>query len=221
MGWSQVQIANLALASIGSSPLQSLQDAAPAGSAVALMYPYVVNGIFAEYPWAFARLTQPLEQVALPTLSDGNLLTGWAYAYAIPANLIGPPEKFLANARFPDDPLREFEVQAGVVYCNQTALWCTGVAAVDEASWPDYFTTAIVKCLAAELYPLITGNGSRLAELQTAAWGAPQENRCGGALGVARRRDAALNPSRVIARNPLIDVRTATVEVRPTGLGLG
>ncbi len=221
MGYQPVQIANMALALFGASPLQSFEngaaDATPSGSTVALLYPLVVNGLFAEYPWNFAKTTVPLAQLSETPLSDGMLPSGWQLAFQLPANFIGLPQRILANNRYPDGPETAFEIQGQTVYTNQLALWAIGTVFVDEAAWPDYFATAAVKCLAAELYPAISGNGARLPDLQAQAWGGPQEMRLGGALGNARRIDARANPSRVLTHNPLIDVRTATIEVIPTG----
>lgn len=205
--WTPVSIANLALASMGSTPIQSFDDATPAGSNCKMFYPLVMRGLFAEYPWAFARDTRPLNSLNMTELPDGALPSGWRYAYALPADMIGPPEKFLANRRLPDRPETHFEVQNQIVYSDQSALWVVAMFYVDEASWPDYFVTAAVACLTAEIYPFITGNGPRLPNLQQTAWGLPSDNRRGGKLGVAMRADARNNPSRILSRNPLIDVR--------------
>ena len=217
MGYTPVQIANMALASFGSSPIQSMDDATPAGSNVALLYPLVMRGLIAEYPWTFSKLTVQLNQLAEPPLSDGLLTQGWQNAFALPENIIGQPSRMLANNRYPDGAETRFEIQGQVVYSNQIALWAVGQFYVDEAAWPDYFTPAAVACFAAEIYPFITGNGNLAATLAAKAWGAPQEQRTGGLLGSAKRTDARANPSRVIGHNPLIDVRTATIEVIPTG----
>ncbi|MFZ1963870.1 MAG: hypothetical protein WAU78_10490 [Roseiarcus sp.] len=221
MGYTPIRIANMALASFGAAPIQTFEngaaDATPAGSTVALLYPLVIRGLFAEYPWNFAKVTVPLDQLAETPLSDGLLPSGWQLAFALPDDFIGLPERILANNRYPDGPETRFEIQGATVYTNQLALWAIGTVYVDEADWPDYFSAAAVACFAAEIYSPITGNGPRLADLRADAWGSPQENRLGGKLGNARRIDSRANPSRVITHNPLIDVRTATIEVIPTG----
>ena len=214
---SAVGIANIALAAFGSQPIQSFDDATPAGSAVKMIYDNTVDGIFGEYPWTFARQTLRLDKLAQSVLTDGNLPSGWTNAFALPETLIGPPLKILANARQPDGPLQAFEIQGSTVYTNQLALWAVGTVRVDENSWPAYFNNAIIAALAAELYPFITGNGPRIAELQRSAYGLPSDNRLGGLLGAARRRDASQNPSRVLSHNPLIDVRTSTTDIRASG----
>jgi hypothetical protein len=56
-----------------------------------------------------------------------------------------------------------------------------------------------------------------MKDVQARAWGAPEEQRSGGLLGVAKRTDSRANPSRVIRQNPLIDVRASTIEITGSG----
>lgn len=217
MGYDKIRLANMALALFGGIPLQTFDASTPSGATACLLYDLTINGLFAEYPWNFARQTVALNQLNVTQLADGMLPSGWLNAFQLPANMIGLPLRILANNRYPDNPEKRFEIQGQTVFTDQVALWAVCILRVDELSWPDYFVTAAVKCLAAELYPTITGNGNRLADLQQEAWGTPQENRLGGALGNARRIDSRANPSRMLAANPLIDVRTATIGVVPSG----
>lgn len=217
MAWSQLQICNLALAAIGAAPIADLTDATPSGSAIAQFYPLVAAELFSTFPWYFARDTRPLNPLALTGLADGLLPQGWQFGYALPADLVGPPIRILSNGRYAEAPDTDFEIQGATVFSNRTALWCVGVFMVDEAVWPGFFVSAFSACLAADIYPILTGPGPRAAELQTLARGSPQENRIGGMVGLARRVSSQANPSRMLLRNPLVDVRMATIEVRPTG----
>lgn len=220
MGYSQVALCNMALASFGGVPIQTMDESTPSGTAVSLIYPLVMRGLFAEYPWNFAQMTVTLGQLAATPLADGLLPSGWQYAYALPADLIGLPEKLSSNSRYPDGPETRFEIQGQTIFTNQVALWCKGTFYVDEMSWPDYFTSAAVACLAAEVYMAISGNGSILPALQQKAWGAPEQMRRGGLLGLAKLADSRAQPSRVNTQNPLIDVRTSSFYVVPSGQSL-
>jgi len=215
--YSPLVVANAALVKFGSAPIQTFDDSTPAGTAIALLYPIVMNGLFAEYPWRFALQTIGLNQLDLPALSDGMLEQGWQNAFQLPANIIGLPSRMLANNRYPDGPETRYEIQGQAVYTDQIALWAVCQVYVDEDEWPDYFAGAAIDCLAAEIYPMISGNGNMWPRLQQKAWGDPEDNRMGGTLGLAKRIDSRNNPSPVIAHNPLIDVRTGTIEVIPTG----
>jgi len=214
---TDVDIANMALASFGSAPIQSFDDSTPAGAAVALLYPLVMNGLLAEYPWNFCRQTVQLQQLAVADLTDGMNVAGWANAFELPGNMLGPPIKVSANNRYPDAPELRYEIEATTLYTNQAAVWVLGQFYVDESAWPPYFLPAAVACLAAEIVMPITGNASIRQQLQADAWGSPAEQRMGGKLGAARRVDARGQPSRILAHNPLIDVRVSTIEVIPTG----
>lgn len=211
-------VANLALMKLGSGPLQTFSASTPAGAAVATLYPHVVRGIFGEYPWNFAKQTVLLAQLAAPVLDDGLLPSGWQNAFQLPGEMIGPPSRILANNRWPDNPETRFELQGTTVYTNQLALWAIGTMYVDESAWPDHFAAAVVDSLAAELCPVVTGaNLQMIQRLELKAWGTPEQNRCGGSLGQAKLIDARNQPSRILAHNPLIDVRTASISVIPTG----
>jgi hypothetical protein len=215
---SQVDIANMALAKFGSAPIQSFDDATPAGRAVALLYPLVMNSLMGEYPWSFCKQTVALAQLNVADLADGMNIAGWLNAFALPGAMLANPSRLLANARYPDNPLTDYEIQGSTVFCNQIAVWAVGEFYLDEANWPPTFQKAAVDVFAAEIYPTITGNGGQLASLKADAWGAPQEQRQGGSLGMAKRADARNQPSRRLPNNPLIDVRQATISVIPSGL---
>lgn len=213
----QVNIANMALALFGSTPIQSFGDATPAGRAVALLYPMVMAGLLAEYPWSFCRQTVQLAQLNLAELLDGMDIAGWQYAFQLPGEMLGPPIKVSSNIRQPDAPLTTFELQGSTLFCNQPEIWVLGQFYVDESQWPASFLPAAVAVLSAEICMTITGNASIRAQLQADAWGAPQEGRNGGKLRAAKFADARGQPSRFLARNPLIDVRMGEIAVILTG----
>ena len=212
-----ISIANAALASFGSTPIQSFDDSSPSGAAIAIYYPLVMTSLLGEYPWSFCKMTVPLQKLAVAGLSDGMNAAGWANAFALPGNMLANPEKISSSNRCPDAPDTRYEIQGTTVFSNAPALWALGQFQVDESAWPPTFVKAAVDCLAAEIYPMITGNGNQLGPLQVKAWGQPTENRMGGSLGMAKRTDARNNPSRVLGHSPLIDARGAMVSVIPTG----
>lgn len=217
MAQEQVQIANMALSLFGSAPIQTFDDATPAGRAVALLYPMIMRGLLAEYPWIFCRQTVSLAQLNVADLADGMNAAGWKNAFQLPGNLLANPIKISANNRYPDGPETRYEIQGTTVFTDQAALWALGQFYVDEAAWPAYFLPAAVAVLAAELVMPITGNSGMRAALQADAWGSPSEGRRGGKLGSARLADARSQPSRMLAHNPLIDARLASISIAPTG----
>lgn len=207
MGYIPVQIANMALASFGCAPIQSLTD--PSNGSVGLLYTPVMRGLLAEYPWSFTKQTVPLSAVDDPLLADGFTAEGWQWAYAMPADMLGLPVGYSSDGRKPDMPQKSVGIQGQTIFCNRNPLWCVGRFYVDEASWPDYFVMAAIKCFAAELIMPISGNSDQLARFQESAWGPPQTQRAGGALGAAKRADALNQPSKFFYENPLTAARLA------------
>lgn len=87
---SQVDIANLALASIGTrSTIAALTEQSAEGLAVALQYNTCLDAVLSAAHWNFAR-----KQVALSLLKDGSLTPPddvpqpWLYEYAYPTDCV-------------------------------------------------------------------------------------------------------------------------------------
>lgn len=209
MPLNPVDIANQALASFGGAAnrLQSFDDSTAAGSAVALAYSRVIDGLLSEYPWSFVRQTVPLQRVDAVVDSSGFIASGWRYAYVLPSDLLCPPRRYLDAPQRHDYPLRVFDVQGNLVYCDASAVWAVVDRRVDPAFWPPYFVSAAVAVLAAELVMPISGNSGQVEALKAEAWGTPQEDRKGGKLGAAMRVDARNSGTLSIRANPLIDAR--------------
>lgn len=205
---TNVAIVNRALAKFGAGAVQTMSDPTARGAAVALVYEETILGLLSEHPWNFCKLTQRLTQVVDETPDDsGYLMAGWRFAYALPANRLAPPDKYLRDPRRQDWPVNEFETQADLVYCNEQALYAVGRFRPDEAVWPPYFVTAAVQCLAAELIMPISGNAGLLENLQVQAWGTPAENRRGGKLGQAKLADARVGGNAKLPPDPLTAAR--------------
>lgn len=92
---SEVQICNLALAQLGDSATVASIDP-PEGSAqaehCALFYPLARDTLLEKHPWSWAT-----RRVALAELAD-NPSSTWAYAYALPNNLLSPLAVFDPDA---------------------------------------------------------------------------------------------------------------------------
>lgn len=207
---TDIALVNRALAKFGAGAIESMEDATKRGAAVALVYRETIDGLLAEYPWTFTKQTQRLQRVADEAADvSGFLMAGWRFAYALPADILANPEKYLAEPRRQDRPVNQFEVQNGLVYCDEETLYCVARLRVDEAAWPAYFVTAAVACLAAELVMPISGNSGLLENLQAQAWGTPQEFRRGGKLGLAKHADARAAGNAKLPPDPLTMARLA------------
>jgi hypothetical protein len=205
---TNVAIVNRALAKFGAGAVQTMADNTDRGRAVSLVYEETVLGLLSEYPWTFTKLTQQLQQVTIETAdASGYLMEGWRYSFGMPANLLASPEKYLRDPRRQDWPVTSFEVQAGVIFCNEPTLYAVARFRPDESVWPPYFVTAVVACLAAELVMPISGNSGLLENLQLQAWGTPGEFRRGGKLGLAKLTDARNRGNSKLPPDPLTQAR--------------
>jgi hypothetical protein len=208
---NDLAIANMALTTeLGEAPLQTFDDATHAGTAVKQTYARVINALLANYPWSFAKTLAPLTLLATTPQSDGRLINGWRYAYQLPADRLGAPLRAIVDPRCPDDPLKLYAIANDRLFADRAPLWVQYQARVDPSSWPAYFVDAAVACLAANLVMPISGNSGLLESKERKAWGTPEENGRGGALGAAIRSDARGNPSpSLLARDPLTSARYA------------
>lgn len=203
-----IALANRALASFGAGAIQTFGDSVPPGPAVALVYESVILGLLSEYPWSFTKKTERLSRVVDETPDEsGYLMSGWRYAYGLPANLLANPDKYLRDPRRQDWPVNQFEVQDGRVYCNEQTLYAVVRYRPDASVWPPYFVTAAIACLAAELVMPTSGNSGLLEAKQLEAWGTPQEFRRGGKLGIAKLADARNIGNSKLPPDPLTTAR--------------
>lgn len=95
MAVTETDIANQALIMIGSTPINSLNDASNQGIACKTLYYPARDGLLREIPWNFARKQVALNQLAtvpvnlnlLPnTVGPGNIV--WTGAFALPLDFL-------------------------------------------------------------------------------------------------------------------------------------
>lgn len=104
MPYSEVQVANLALALIGAGRIASLNDASREARDCKALLPLLRDEVLESYPWRFARGRAELAQLtAAPTF-------GWDYAYQLPADCVRP----LALS----DAATRFEVEGDQLLCD-------------------------------------------------------------------------------------------------------
>lgn len=207
MSLSQAQIVNAALATLGAQTGWTAGDASPAGQAIAQLYEPLVRRLLALAPWSFASKTAQLAAVLDPLMPDGDTIEGWQYAYALPDDALGLPRRYVTGNRSPNLPEKSLEIQGLMVLSNITPLFCTYSFRAPEMTWPDNFTWAVIKALAAELCQPISGFAQQAMAFSAIAYGTPDELGRGGAVGEALREDTRNQPSKRLLRNPLLDAR--------------
>lgn len=173
---TSVAIANLALSHLGDdATITNLEP--PEGSAqaeqAALFYPIARDALTEMYPWNFA-----LRRVALALL-DEEPNTQWAYAYALPSNVLGvfavqgpeDTDDFVSTSYGPlaaVNGVNDFEIEGlsdntRVLYTNVADARIRYTAAVTVPSFfPPLFTLALSYFLASFLAgPVLKGETGR------------------------------------------------------------
>lgn len=197
-----IDIVNRAMARIGAPALETLDDESDLANAAQLIYLTDVEAALGKLRWRFARRTFALSRLADPPAS------GWKYAYQIPGDFLGPPEKLLSSQR-PACVLRDFEIESGEVHCDAAQLWARGTIMPAPSFWPPEFRRAIIVGLASAFAVPVTHDTALARELRQEAYGDPREGGVGGLLGRAIAMEMAASPplEDVGDSNPLTDAR--------------
>jgi hypothetical protein len=201
-------VANMAFNAFGAKPVQTFDQATRNGESVGLIYRRVVDGVLSEYPWTCTKRTVSLQRVDEPLEDDGRLANGWLYAFALPAERLTVPQRFLQNPRYQDRPLQNYAIEAGRVYADYSPLWAMARLRAAPDVWEPYLLNAIVAELAAEFIMPTSGNAGQAETLAAKAHGTSSEQRRGGLLGAAIRADSFNSgPIQLSRSNPLVDAR--------------
>ncbi|MDD4915740.1 MAG: hypothetical protein PHW13_11970 [Methylococcales bacterium] len=197
---TQIDICNLALGKLGdeavlsavSPPFQSMQ-----AQYCALFYPQALNVLLQKHAWGFATLTAALTQAA----TNNNPL--WRYAYTLPSDYLNlitvkQPEALPLSYGGPAfyfnlDQFVEYDIQAGVLYCNidnAVLVYVSSTLAV-EANFTPLFVEALAWLLASMLAgPILKGDvGAAAAQRMTQMFGS--------ALAAATEADGLLTVKRL------------------------
>ncbi len=145
-------------------------------------------------------------------MPDNYLVEGWRFAYLLPpfgqGGILAAPFAYLANPNRQDELVHDFELQNGVVYCNEATLYADCLQAADPSQWPPYFRRAVVDSLAYELVMSVSGNSGLRDSLKLEAVGSPDEGGMGGSMGMARTADSRNDSSDTLGNaSPLVDAR--------------
>lgn len=200
-----IVIKNRALARIGGGEIVAEDENTELARQVDAIYQDRIDAVLGGYPWSFAKKTYRLDALAKTAANgfDSDLLvfpTGWPHGFLLPGDRLSTPRKVMADPRNPDVPIRDFEIEAGLIYARHDKLWATFTVRVDPDVWPPPFRIAIVTLLAADLAIPVTHDTALAAELRAYAQGTPEENGRGGLIG----RAIAVDVAGAVATAPLL-----------------
>lgn len=157
---SVIHLYNSALGRLGGEQLPLNRyplESDTVGQLCANLFPHVLDLTLAAHPWSFA-----LRRAELALLAGASIRPDYAYAYALPSDLISPLNLIRQGAegfesRVGDLQLNErsgpaYELEGELLYCHLPQAILRYVARISEARlWPPEFAEALSWLLASEL----------------------------------------------------------------------
>ncbi|RIY03262.1 hypothetical protein D3218_00355 [Aureimonas flava] len=196
-------IVNRALGRLGQAPVFSLDGENHVTGHVDGVWDDVVAECFGLHDWSFCRRTTKLTRLAV---EPGN---GWSYGFALPGDRIGEPLLVLAAVAPAEHVLRDFSIEAGVLYARAANVWARCKVAVDPEAWDIGFRGAFVTALASALAVPMQSDQGLQDDLRAQAFGTPSQGGTGGQFGrlVAQNRAGSPVGSPFLRGDPLTDAR--------------
>jgi hypothetical protein len=184
-------VLNRACARIGNEPLQSPDEATPGGQAASLIYDGVVSFLLGMYPFSWALAFRQLEK--LPGVTP---LAGYAFAYQLPGDRLGPPLYVTDDPSNDSVRVLRFRLLGDQVHSSAEPLYVEIPVATAPEQWSSTFLEAVTLLLASELSVPLSDDDKRREALRTNAIGTADMNGRGGVLGMAIAQDARATPPR-------------------------
>ena len=169
---------------LGAEAISSFEDTSePNAETCANIYPEMVKGIMARYPWRFL-----MKQKAL-TESGSAPVNKWAKAFVLPPDMLALPHaSFMSSG----DKLATsaYEIFGSLLYTDHAEIYAEYTAHRAEAYWPHYFRDLIVAAMAAQIAFVVTDQQSTQSHWQGVAFGTPSDAGEGGLYALATVLDA-------------------------------
>jgi hypothetical protein len=143
----RVEIINIALARLGESPIQSLDEGSSSANAAKMLYDAERRATLREYPWNFA-----LKQATVARCENGAV--DFNFAFALPADCLRAVRLWGADKR-----AVRFSVRGEVLYADETGVTLEYVADEEDGNrFDSKFVEAFSYRLASALAMPIKGS---------------------------------------------------------------
>lgn len=180
-----VDIANRALAMIGSPPITSLEDDTDRARAVLASLFTIIDTAHALYHWKWARKRFQLDKSA-------DVPLGWKSAFVYPNAALSHPLGLYTDPKCQQGSLlRDYDTEGRTVLCNAESLYGRFIIRQDPSLWPPGFTLAVTTWLAASFAVPETHDVDLGQSLLAQAIGNASEGMRGGLIGRAIAVDVA------------------------------
>lgn len=185
MALTDVDMINAGLNRFAGGAIAALDEDSDLAEQTVQLYRDVVDSAFSAYLWTWARRTRSCER------ADEEIQNGYAYAFSLPAGMIGQPIAVLVDPRDPERPLRQFAIEGRTLYCDFEKIWVSGIYRFEPEAWPPLFRHAVTTWLASEFCVPVTHDKDLAERLRISAIGTPAEQMRGGLMGRAISVDAS------------------------------
>ena len=170
-----LNIANMALARLGKSPLQAVTEPTKEARAVSLFYESVQDRVLETIPWNFAQ-----RRAVLAENTNATVPVNWAYAYTLPSDCIKALAIELEGTRLPRHSERvPFEIGVQTISAADVrVLYCDVEPDTDvpvliytsrmgtESLFPPLFASTMAWLLAAEIGAALGADPKSIATSQ-------------------------------------------------------
>lgn len=195
MGIDKATLVNQALTDpLGVGPIFSIDDGSDLAESVEAIWPVVVDRTFGLHDWSWAQLTKKNKRLAAEPEN------GWRYGFELPGGHIGNPLKYLTDARN-RTPLRDFDLEGGMLYCDHPETWSRCKFYVDPDTWPPDWRGAFILALGAYLAMPVWQDDQMRQDLLVECFGTASQGGSGGVFGRLMAQDKTSRP----VGNPLDD----------------
>lgn len=201
--YSPIDVVADACAILGADAPPSFDADVPGGVAAEAIHRNVVGFLVGIYPFSWARRWFPLSRLA-----EADVV-GFAYAYVLPAESLGPPLRLAeAPSNAPDLPSPPHLLAGSEIWSDAETLWAECKILPGPEAWSATFRLAAVTAIAGELAFALASDRTTRDQLRADAYGTREQGFRGGLLGAAIAEDARATPSRRLPwANPLLTAR--------------
>lgn len=196
--YTDIALCNAALDLIGESGINTLTEPkTDIEASCATQFTLVIANLLSLREWSFSTR---LRQLAASADIDAENRRGYAYAHALPSNLLAGPFA-ICGSNNDRDTITDYALDGNYVLSDSPVVYARYCAQTDLSSWPLYFINLCVVALASRLAKPVADNTELATELRIQAFGSANEEGRGGLFATAASLDAKAKPMRSLFAN--------------------
>ena len=151
MATSKINICSNALILLGDRPISSFNDPGAGAEVASNLYESSYINILSMHRWRFATKKVQLSRSSEVPLNE------WQYQYQLPTDIVAVITTY---------PNTNYEIYGDKLYANDGSISIDYVYRMDESQLPLWFTKTMEFYLAMQFAIPVTGNSTRLGEMQ-------------------------------------------------------